>query len=93
MARRSIKTMAAKMAESGRSPGKDILDDTDLTDDPIISALQTLRATIDDMQYNDENHGADRVTLTGLSGAGLPTRAGVRGSGTLWNNRGVLSIS
>lgn len=54
--------MANKMAESGRSEGKDILDDTDLSDDPIVSALQTLRATIDDIQYNDANHGTDKQT-------------------------------
>ena len=35
--------MAAKMAESGRAEGKDVLDDSDLSDDPIVSALQTLR--------------------------------------------------
>ena len=57
MARRTTKTMAQKMAESGRAPGKDVLDDTDLADDPIISALQTLRLTIDDLQNNDNDNG------------------------------------
>jgi hypothetical protein len=61
MARRAIKTMADKMAENGRSEGKDVLDDSDLSDDPIISALQTLRATIDDIQYNNQNHGTDKI--------------------------------
>ena len=32
MARRTIKTMAAKMAESGKAPAKDVLDDSDLSD-------------------------------------------------------------
>jgi len=62
MARKIIKTMADKMAESGKSIGKNVLDDTDLATDPIISALQTLRLTIDDMQYNDANHGTDKQT-------------------------------
>ena len=53
--------MADKMAESGKEPGKDVLDDGNLADDPIISALQTLRATIDDIQYNDSNHGTDKI--------------------------------
>ena len=60
MARRTIKTMDAKMSESGRSPGKDVLDDTDLADDPIISAIQSLRLSVDDLQHNDnddENRG------------------------------------
>ena len=47
--------MAAKMAESGREPGKDVLDDTDLADDPIISAIQSLRLLIDDLQHNDDD--------------------------------------
>ena len=55
MARRTIKTMAAKMAESGKAPAKDVLDDSDLSDDPIISALQTLRAQVDDFQHNDND--------------------------------------
>ena len=41
------------MSESGRSPGKDVLDDTDLADDPIISAIQSLRLSVDDLQHND----------------------------------------
>ena len=53
--------MAAKMAESGRAEGKDVLDDSDLSDDPIVSALQTLRVTIDDIQYNNQNHGTDKI--------------------------------
>jgi len=55
MARRVIKTMAAKMAESGKQAGKDVLDDSDLSSDPIINALQTLRAQIDDFQHNDND--------------------------------------
>ena len=43
------------MGESGREPGKDVLDDTDLTDDPIISAIQSLRLLIDDLQHNDDD--------------------------------------
>ena len=62
MARKTIKTMADKMSESGKAVGKDVLDDADLATDPIISALQTLRLTIDDMQYNDANHGTDKQT-------------------------------
>tara|TARA_R110002167_G_scaffold237822_1_gene442971 strand:- start:521 stop:940 length:420 start_codon:yes stop_codon:yes gene_type:complete len=62
MARKTIKTMADKMAEAGKSIGKNVLDDADLATDPIISALQTLRLTIDDMQYNDTNHGTDKQT-------------------------------
>ena len=49
------------MAESGKEVGVNILDDTDLSTDPIVSALQTLRETIDDIQYNNENHGTDKV--------------------------------
>ena len=60
MARKVVKTMANKMAESGREPGKDVLDDTDLSDDPIISAIQTLRISIDDLQHNDDGYGADK---------------------------------
>ena len=60
MARRTIKTMDAKMSESGRSPGKDVLDDTDLADDPIISAIQSLRLSVDDLQHNDnDDEGRD----------------------------------
>jgi hypothetical protein len=55
MARRVIKTMAAKMAESGKEAGKDVLDDSDLSSDPIINALQTLRSQIDDFQHNDND--------------------------------------
>ena len=55
MARRVIKTMAAKMAESGKEAGKDVLDDSDLASDPIINALQTLRSQIDDFQHNDND--------------------------------------
>ena len=62
MARKTIKTMEDKMSESGKEPGKDILDNDDLAGDPMVSALQTLRATIDDMQYNDANHGTDKQT-------------------------------
>ena len=62
MARKAIKTMADKMAESGKGAGINVLDDTDLATDPIVSALQTLRLTIDDMQYNDANHGTDKQT-------------------------------
>jgi hypothetical protein len=61
MARRSVKTLAAKMQESGKEVGTNVLDDSDLSDDPIISALQSLRETIDDIQYNDTNHGADKI--------------------------------
>ena len=43
------------MGESGRAPGKDVLDDTDLADDPIISAIQSLRLVIDDLQHNDDD--------------------------------------
>ena len=32
-------------------------------------------------------------TMTSLRGDSLPTRAGTRGSGTLWNNRGIVTIS
>ena len=61
MARRSVKTLAAKMQESGKEVGTNVLDDSDLSDDPIISALQSLRETIDDIQYNDTNYGADKL--------------------------------
>lgn len=61
MARRTVKTLAAKMQESGKEVGTNVLDDSDLSDDPIISALQSLRETIDDIQYNDTNHGADKI--------------------------------
>jgi hypothetical protein len=61
MARKVIKTMSDKMSEDGRSEGIDILDDSGLSSDPIVSALQTLRVTIDDIQYNNENHGTDKV--------------------------------
>ena len=37
MARKTIKTMADKMSESGKAVGKDVLDDADLATDPIIS--------------------------------------------------------
>ena len=43
------------MSESGKAPAKDVLDDSDLSDDPIISALQTLRAQVDDFQHNDND--------------------------------------
>ena len=58
--------MANKMAESGREPGKDVLDDTDLADDPIISAIQTLRISIDDLQHNDDGYGVNR-SLSAIS--------------------------
>jgi hypothetical protein len=61
MARRTIKTMAAKMAESGKTIGKNVLDDTDLSDDPIISAIQSLRASVDDLQHNDNDLGIDAL--------------------------------
>ena len=64
MARKVIKTMADKMAESGKEGGVNVLDDTDLSTDPIVSALQTLRETIDDIQYNDTNHGANKLEST-----------------------------
>jgi hypothetical protein len=75
MARRTIKTMAAKMEESGKAPAKDILDDTDLSDDPIISALQTLRAQVDDFQHNDND-----IDITNLKVAIAANTD--RGSGT-----------
>ena len=56
--------MADKMAENGKEVGVNVLDDTDLSTDPIISALQTLRETIDDIQYNDTNHGANKLEST-----------------------------
>ena len=49
------------MAESGKEPAKDVLDDTGLADDPIISALQSLRISIDDLQHNDDGYGADKL--------------------------------
>ena len=49
------------MEESGKAPAKDILDDTDLSDDPIISALQTLRAQVDDFQHNDNDIDIDNL--------------------------------
>jgi hypothetical protein len=61
MARRVIKTMAQKMAESGKEAGKDVLDDSDLSSDPIINALQTLRAQIDDFQHNDNDLDIDNL--------------------------------
>ena len=61
MARRTIKTMNDKMAESGKVLGKNILDDTDLATDPLVNAIQSLRETIDDIQYNDANHGTDKL--------------------------------
>ena len=61
MARKTVKTMAQKMAESGKEPAKDVLDDTGLSDDPIISALQSLRISIDDLQHNDDGYGADKL--------------------------------
>ena len=75
MARRTIKTMAAKMAESGKAPAKDVLDDSDLSDDPIISALQTLRAQVDDFQHNDND-----IDITNLKSEISANTA--RGSGT-----------
>ena len=67
MARRTTKTMASKMAESGREPGKDVLDDSDLADDPIVSAIQTLRSTIDDLQFNQSAASASINVTTNLS--------------------------
>ena len=49
------------MAESGKEPGKDVLDDSDLSSDPIINALQTLRAQIDDFQHNDNDLDIDNL--------------------------------
>jgi len=62
MARRTIKTLAQKMAVSGKEPAKDILDDTDLADDPIISAIQSLRAVVDDLQHNDSDDESRDLT-------------------------------
>ena len=67
MARRTTKTMASKMAESGREPGKDVLDDSDLADDPIVSAIQTLRSTIDDLQFNQSAASSSINVTTNLS--------------------------
>ena len=61
MARRVVKTMSAKMNEAGKSISKDILDDTELTTDPFVNALQTLREQIDDLQHNDNGYGADKL--------------------------------
>lgn len=61
MARKVVKTMAQKMGEEGKSPGKDVLDDTGLADDPIISAIQSLRISVDDLQHNDNGYGADKL--------------------------------
>ena len=60
MARKVIKTLAQQMAVSGKEPAKDVLDDTDLADDPIISAIQSLRAVVDDLQHNDDGYGVNR---------------------------------
>jgi len=60
MARKVIKTLAQQMAVSGKAPAKDVLDDTDLADDPIISAIQSLRAVVDDLQHNDDGYGVNR---------------------------------
>lgn len=49
------------MAESGKTAGKNVLDDTDLSDDPIISAIQSLRASVDDLQHNDNDMGMDAL--------------------------------
>ena len=61
MARRVVKTMSAKMNEAGKTIAKDILDDTELTTDPFVNALQTLREQIDDLQHNDNGYGADKL--------------------------------
>jgi len=58
------------MAESGREPGKDVLDDTDLADDPIIGAMQTLRLLIDDLQHNDDDdEGRDLTSAINTNSA------------------------
>ena len=49
------------MAESGKEAGKDVLDDSDLSTDPIINALQTLRAQVDDFQHNDSDLDIDTL--------------------------------
>ena len=70
MARKTVKTVAQKMAESGREPGKDVLDDTDLADDPIIGAIQTLRLLIDDLQHNDDDdEGRDLTSAINTNSA------------------------
>jgi hypothetical protein len=81
MARRVIKTMAAKMAESGKAPAKDVLDDSDLSDDPIISALQSLRLAVDDLQHNDNDMGMDslKAAITANTNRGSGTD-GARGA-------------
>ena len=61
MARRVVKTLAQKMAVSGLEPAKDVLDDSDLADDPIISAIQSLRAVVDDLNHNDNDMGMDAL--------------------------------
>ena len=49
------------MAESGKEAGKDVLDDSDLSSDPIINALQTLRLQVDDFQHNDNDLDIDNL--------------------------------
>jgi len=84
MARRTVKTMAAKMAESGKTAGKNVLDDTDLSDDPIISAIQSLRASVDDLQHNDNDMGMDAlkaaITANTNRGSGTDGSDGDRGA-------------
>lgn len=58
------------MAESGKTAGKNVLDDTDLSDDPIISAIQSLRASVDDLQHNDnDDEGRDLTSAINTNSA------------------------
>ena len=69
MARKTVKTLAQKMAVSGKEPAKDVLDDSDLSDDPIISAIQSLREVIDDLQFNDGDDNTTNTAKTGITSA------------------------
>ena len=55
------------MAISGKEPGTNVLDDTDLADDPIISAIQSLRLVVDDLQFNDIDDNSTNSEKTGIT--------------------------
>ena len=55
------------MAISGKEPGTNVLDDTDLADDPIISAIQSLRLVVDDLQFNDVDDNTTNSGKTGIT--------------------------
>ena len=67
MARKTVKTMAQQMAVSGKEPAVDVLDDTSLVTDPIISAIQSIRLVVDDLQFNDIDDNSTNSAKTGIS--------------------------